>query len=249
MARKIKDSSVIQPIVGPIDCACVIHGDVYSWDYVERLYSMLKRHITPGIRFHVYTEADRPVPDYMIKHVLDDWGFSGPKKGWWYKMQLFNTDHHAGALLYFDLDVVVTKNIDWIWHHPLRYFWSIRDFKYLWRPTDYGINSSIMWWDTVKYQHVWQDFTKNVNRTVNQFPGDQDYISYTITEPERKYFDSNRVKSWRWQCLDGGYDFTHKIYKKPGHGTIVENDASILVFHGNPKPAQLEDTVIQRHWR
>ena len=24
-----------------VDCACVIHGSVYSWDYVERLYSML----------------------------------------------------------------------------------------------------------------------------------------------------------------------------------------------------------------
>ena len=51
---------------GPIDCACVIHGTAYSWDYVERLHSMLSRHITPGIRLHVYTEADRPVPEPVV---------------------------------------------------------------------------------------------------------------------------------------------------------------------------------------
>ena len=97
---------------GPIDCACVIHGDAYSWTYVERLYNMLSRHVTPGIRLHVYTEADRSVPAPMIKHALTDWSISGPRRAWWYKMQLFNTQHHAGPLLYFDLDTVIVRNID-----------------------------------------------------------------------------------------------------------------------------------------
>ena len=65
----------------PIDCACVIHGDVYQWHYVDTLYSMLTRNLSRPIRMHVYTEHDRPVPPHMIKHVLTEWpGIQGAKK-------------------------------------------------------------------------------------------------------------------------------------------------------------------------
>ena len=84
---------------GVTDCACVIHGTGYEWVYVEKLYNMLSRNLQHGIRFHVYTEASRPVPLHMIKHELTEWpGISGPRRSWWYKMQLFNTAHHAGNI-------------------------------------------------------------------------------------------------------------------------------------------------------
>jgi hypothetical protein len=78
-------------------------------------------------------------------------------------MQLFNTDHYAGPLLYFDLDVVITRNIDWIWQLDLQHFWAVRDFKYLWRPTSYNINSSIMRWDTRRYGHIYEEFVRKHN--------------------------------------------------------------------------------------
>jgi hypothetical protein len=124
-----------------IDCACVIHGKAYDWQYVERLHSMLSRHLTPIVRLHVYTEASRDVPDNMIKHCLDDWGIDHPRRGWWYKMQMFNPEHHIGPMLYFDLDTVIVNNIDWIWKKPTSYFFAFCDFKYLWSPNFYGINS------------------------------------------------------------------------------------------------------------
>ena len=37
----------------PVDCACVIHGDVYSWKYVDVLYNMLKRNFSQEIRPNV----------------------------------------------------------------------------------------------------------------------------------------------------------------------------------------------------
>ena len=174
---------------GPIDCACVIHGEAYAWTYVERLYNMLTRHITPGIRLHVYTEADRPVPTHMIKHALTDWGIGGPKQSWWYKMQLFNTEHHAGPLLYFDLDTVIVGSIDWIWQLPTAYFWALRDFKYLWRPTHSGLNSSVMWWDTTKHTHVWKQFAQeDLPKTMRKYHGDQDYNSSVIPVQQRRFF-------------------------------------------------------------
>ena len=165
----------------PIDCACVIHGSAYDWTYVDRLYSMLSRHISCGINLHVYTELHRSVPAPMIKHGLTDLGISGPKKSWWYKMQLFDTQHFRGPLLYFDLDTVITSNIDWIWQLNLRHFWTVRDFKYLWRPTNNDSNSSVMWWNTVQYNYVWQEFnTRKLPDLMKQYRGDQDFISDII---------------------------------------------------------------------
>jgi hypothetical protein len=211
---------------------------------------MLSRHITPSIRLHVYTEAGRVVPDHMIKHALTDWGIAGPKTSWWYKIQLFNPKHHAGPLLYFDLDTVIVNNIDWIWQQPLRYFWAVRDFKYLWDSKSTDLNSSVMWWDTRSYDSVWQNFqTEDLSKIMRQYRGDQNYITSSVRSVEQRFFDPRRIKSWRWQCLDGGYNFQTRKHICPGAGTQIDADASILVFHGKPKPMDLTDTIILEHWQ
>lgn len=233
-----------------LDCACVIHGDGYTWNYVERLYSMLHRHLSRPVKLHVYTEADRPVPDHMIKHALVDWGIAGPKKSWWYKLQLFNTEHHAGPLLYFDLDTVITRNIDWIWQLPTRHFWAVRDFKYLWKHNCTVSNTSVMWWNTELYEYVWKEaISQDVDQFTSRYRGDQDFISAKIPEGYRRFFNTDWVKSWRWECLDGGFNFLKRKYLTPGTGTALGKDTSILVFHGNPKPHEVSDPVIVSNWQ
>lgn len=236
--------------VGPVDCACVIHGDTYSWTYVERLYNMLNRCLRSGARLHVYTEADRSVPSHMIKHELIDWGITGPKRSWWYKMQLFDSRHHNGSLLYFDLDTVIVKNIDWILDLPPSYFWTLRDFKHLWRPLHEGINSSMMWWHTPSFDHVWKNFAKqDLGNIVKKYSGDQDYLTQAIDSNRRQFIDENRVKSWRWQCKDGGYNFKKRMYQKPNTGTEIAPQTSVLIFHGQPKPHQISDPAVVNHWQ
>jgi len=210
---------------------------------------MLSRHLSQGIVMHVYTEHDRKVPSHMIKHELKDMGVSGAKKGWWYKLQLFDPAHHAGPLLYFDLDTVITDNIDWITHLPMQYLWAPKDFKYLWRPQHTGINSSVMWWNTNSFSDVWQTFSKqNFALLQKQYPGDQDFLSHTIDQTRRRFFNERLVRSWKWECLDGGWDFRQRKHMNPNTGTAL-NCASILVFHGQPKPDSLADPVIVQHWR
>jgi hypothetical protein len=256
LAKRALKLAQAQPVMperlppGPIDCACVIHGNRYDWLYVERLYAMLSRHMTPAVRLHVYTEADRPVPAPMIKHELAPWQIKRPNRGWWYKMQLFNPEHHAGPLLYFDLDTVIVNNIDWIWQLPLTNFWTVRDFKYLWRANHVGINSSIMWWDTRQHQQLWHSFcAQGLDHAVQHYHGDQDFLTATIQPNQCRYLDVNRIQSWRWQCLDGGYDFRRRRHKNPGAGTQIAHSASVLVFHGRPKPADIADAVILQHWQ
>jgi hypothetical protein len=233
-----------------VDCACVIHGDTYSWVYVEKLYSMISRNLKLPFRFHVYTEPNRSVPSPWIKHELELWpGFDGAKRAWWYKIQLFNPAHHVGPLLYFDLDTVIVNNIDWIPQLSTRYFWAIKEFKSLWRPTIDTINSSVMWWNTTDFANVWQDFAKkNIVSIARQYHGDQDYISARIDNKKRKFFDQGRIVSWRWQAHDGGYNFKKRRSNSPNQGTKFDSNCSILVFHGQPKPHEVSDPAVAANW-
>lgn len=236
---------------GIIDCACLIHDTLYDFSYVDKLYRGLCRNLSPQVKLHVYTESNRYVPEPYIKHSLEEWpGIRGPKSSWWYKIQLFNPAHHQGNLLYFDLDTLIVNDIDWIWQQNTKNFWAAKDFKYLFRAKRSTINSSVMWFDTQKWSHVYNDFDfKSVAKRRSVWHGDQDYIHQAIPDKQIHYLDTSRIRSWKWELLDGGYDFKIRRHRTPKSGTVIDDVTSVLIFHGNPKPHEIDDTVIMDHWR
>lgn len=245
MVQKIRTDADI------VDCACLIHGNVYKWEYVDHLYNMLKRNIGPYFRLHVYTEPNRAVPDYMIKHELENCPPANKhKKGWWYKMQLFNQQHFAGNLLYLDLDVVIVRDLNWIFDLPANKLWAVRDFKHLQNEFMYSINSSVMWWNVPEFDWVWQKFKNgNIETEVNTHKGDQDYLETVIGFDQRRYFPDQQMISWRWQAWNGGKMFPTRWTKNAKSSTTIPDTTSVLIFHGQPKPHELlDDVVIKQHW-
>lgn len=237
-------------IESPIDCVCVIHGDKYDWTYVEKLYSMVVSCASRPINFHVFTEASRSVPAPMIKHALAEWpGVSGPRKSWWYKMQVFDSARISGQILYFDLDVVIVGDLGWIFNLDPQYFWIIRDWRCLWKPLSQGLNSSVMYWDNSKFSKIWHDFNdQGIQDVISRYRGDQDFIGAVLPQTETRYFQDELILSWRWQVKDGGFDPRTKSYKYPGQGSILSQDARILVFHGHPKPHEIQDPIVEKFW-
>jgi hypothetical protein len=49
--------------------------------------------------------------------------------------------------------------------------------------------------------------------------------------------------------LDGGFNFSKRKYLAPNTGTVVDENTSILVFHGTPKPHEISDPSVQTHWQ
>ena len=237
-----------------IDCACLIHHTLYDWTYVDKLYNSLCRNLTPQVRMHVYTESNRFVPSNYIRHDIEEWeGIRGPKSSWWYKVQLFNSKHwpkRATKMLYFDLDTVIVGNIDWLWQLDSGKFWAPRDFKYLMKSSRFCINSSIMWFDPKVYHYVYKNFDLKsvVNNPRCPWHGDQDYI-YSQIKDDVAFYDTNRILSYRWQAREGGYDFRYRKPLNQGGETVVNEDTSVLIFHGEPKPHNCNDPFIFQHWR
>ena len=251
MVDKIKKRTGVGEV---IDCACLIHDTLYDWSYVDKLYRSLCRNLTPTVRMHVYTESTRFVPNNYIRHNIEEWdGVRGPKRSWWYKIQLFNTAHWERSntkMLYFDLDTVIVGNIDWLWQGDSNKFWAPRDFKYLMRSSRWAINSSVMWFDPSKYQYVYKQFDLKqiVNNPRCPWHGDQDYI-YEKVKDDVAFYDTNRIVSYRWQVQEGGYDFRYRKPIDPGSPSAVGGEVSVLVFHGKPNPHEVQDSLIAQHWR
>ena len=70
-----------------------------------------------------------------IRHNLEEWdGVKGPKRSWWYKVQLFNAQHwneDNTQMLYFDLDSVIVGNLDWLWNVNRDRFWAAKRLSVL----------------------------------------------------------------------------------------------------------------------
>lgn len=235
-----------------IDCACVIHGNKYDWRYVDHLYRMLARSTTRNIKLHVWTEAKRSVPEPYIKHELTEWvGVSGPRKSWWYKMQMFDPRYGiTGPMLFFDLDIVVVASIDWILDLPLDRFWGVKDFRYLWRADRHEINSSIMYWDQSRYHWIWEGWTRQDRAaTIKKFAGDQDYLNSVIPRDQIGFLDPQKILSYRWQIKDGGWSNHTRSHRSPGAGANIPAGSSVIVFHGDPKPHEVHEKSISQHWQ
>jgi hypothetical protein len=112
------------------------------------------------------------------------------------------------------------------------------------------MNSSMMWFNVDRFSWVWDRFNEQDFKVIiKSYPGDQDYLGAVLDVNQRRFAEDFRFESFRWQCLDGGYDFAKRKHLRPGTGLVIQPSTSVVVFHGNPKPAQVHDPVIQSLWQ
>ena len=108
----------------------------------------------------------------------------------------------------------------------------------------------MMWFNVTNFAWIWQKFTQEDFVTViKSYPGDQDYLAAVLDVNQRRFFEDKYFESYRWQCLDGGFDFHKRKHLRPGSGVKIADDTALVVFHGKPKPHEVQHPVIVQLWK
>ena len=116
---------------------------------------MVQRNLTVPHNFVCFTENNTGLnPNIKIIPLPND----NSIKGWWWKTYIFKQDHFAkGDInLFFDLDVVIVKNIDKLISHPGS-FLGFEDPGKIFNRTG-KLNSSVMRWNSGEYSDIWENF-------------------------------------------------------------------------------------------
>jgi len=226
---------------------CVKWGNKYISQYVNVLYNMVKRNTTVPFEFHCITEDTKGLDPHIktIKLPNDPW-----IKTWWSKLWMFGSHFPLqGNILYFDLDVIVFRNIDELFNYNPDKFMIIRDFNRC-RIKDWKLcNSSVMRWNTGTMNYLWDDFVSKPNKVMQDNHGDQDWITKRA-DKDTNHWPDDWIRSYKWEMI--GYKDTKArrgpklIFDRPPK--IIEAN-KVAVFHGEPKPFNCGDEWVEANWK
>ena len=142
--------------------------------------------------------------------------------GWWAKLVLFTP--HTERLLFLDLDTVIVDNMDFLFEYDGP-FAILSDFYH---PAHYG--SAVMSIAPGFGASIWADYTEAQH---GRWWGDQVWIETCAPGADR------------WQDLYPGKIVSYKVQCQDG----VPAGASIVCFHGEPRPHQVTHLpFMQEHW-
>ena len=229
---------------------CLKHGTKYSEEYVNILYSMVKRHCTLNFEFVCLTDNPAGI-DPNITIITLPQGI----EGWWCKPYIFSNELGlSGTILYMDLDVVIADNINQLFTYAPDSWSTIRDFNRKQRPSWQKYNSSVVKFNSGKLGYLWTNFKKKQDEYQKRLHGDQDWL-YEVTSKDNPatLFPDHWIQSWKWE-IRSSKDID---YKKPrGKRTLrtIEHvtppaGCCVCVFHGDPNPAWCEDPWVKQNWK
>ena len=226
---------------------CVKWGNKYISQYANILYNMVKRHTTVPFEFHCITDDIKGLDPHIktIKLPNDPW-----IKTWWSKLWMFGSHFPLqGNILYFDLDIIVFRNIDLLFTHNPDKFMIIRDFNRC-RIKDWKLcNSSVMRWKTGTMNYLWDDFVANPNKVMQNNHGDQDWITKRAEQDTNRWPD-DWIRSYKWEMI-GLKDTKIRKGKKYvfEHPARITEQNKVAVFHGDPKPFNCGDAFVEENWK
>ena len=199
--------------------ACVLRRSKdYDIDYVIQLIQSLKRNITVDVEYVCLSDVD-------VSNFCTHLKFEKNWSGWWSKLELFSHPYLKGKkVIYFDLDVVIQNNID-------DFILYDHNFSMLKGFSKNGIvNSSIMAWAGDR-SHISDSFVPDVH--MNEYKqkhkwGDQDFTRLHVKDK-----------------IDLIQNTFPNLVSSKKHSDIDQiKSSSIVCFHGNPRPRQVNWKVL-----
>jgi hypothetical protein len=212
-------------------CLCV--GSKYDDQYPVKLRNMVSRYITSPYRFICF--SDRLIDG--VETILIDNKYH--LDGVWYKLWLLQHPilHQFSKKLFFDLDVIIHNNVDWLLSindnrlTVIESVWKDESVKNTKGNT--GYNSSVMIWTDAQY--VWNKFNQSPDRYMITYKGIDRFLWNENIDINTIHH--NKIYSYR-EGLNR-HDDTPYLYR---------NNCDICIFNQYPKPHQLSNQFVQEYW-
>lgn len=213
--------------------------------YVNSLFAGCTRNLTVPFRFICFTDEQKG-----LAANIEPKSVPTGLVGWYNKIALFRSDAfpRGERVVYLDLDSVVVGNIDFLARYDGK-------FATLESPWGYGgINSSVMAWKAGDYDFVWDRWASA------GFPptegGDQSWIVERVPDAVRlQHLFPGRLLSFKLEC---GKDRTiprtswqtrWRVFKRKYISAALPASASVVYFHGQPKPDNCRIRWVRKAWR
>ena len=197
---------------------CMKWGTKYGPEYVNRLYAMVKRHLTGD--FHMVCLTDdaqgiRPEVSCLPIPALDlPPGI--PERGWT-KLVSFAADLHGlkGTALFLDVDVVIVGSLDVFFEQPGEFV---------------IIHDSVYRFELGAHPDVLDYFRSHVEEIRHQFRNEQAYLSdFLHKQGKLSYWDAAWCPSFKYHGIP---TWPSNYWKAP----FIPKDARIVIFHGECNP-------------
>lgn len=209
----------------------VYTGDKYHHSYVNKMFAMVKRHMSMPYNFICITDKHEHLhKDIQIIPIPNDIGL----EGWWIKPYMFKTGLlPIGTNLYIDLDMVIVKDMKPLFDYTPGQFLGAKDYicNLPNHKNKVNLASGLLRWQTNTYIMIWERLCRDKSIRYS-YPGDQEYL-YHYHKDHIKFFPTEYCISYKWQYLK----------------SKLHNDTIVIDFHGHPKPHETYDEkIVMDHW-
>ena len=217
-----------------VNVLCIKWGKKYGPEYVNKLHSMVSRHLHRPFRFVCLTDDTVGIDPAIEVKPIPMVGFDeiDQRKPWtfghgWLKLTSFANPLYdlQGRTLFLDLDIVIVDSLDPFFEQPGE-FVVIKE----WDKKDGTGNTSCYVYTigahTDALDHLKNDYPASIGTVRNG----QEFITlYLARQGKLSYWPDAWCRSFKRHCLQRGL---MGWFKPP---TIPEG-ARIIAFHGKPNP-------------
>lgn len=215
-------------------------GTKFGPEYVNRLYSMVRRSLSIDYRFVCFTDDSTGLrKEIEVFPLLDNIHIdqNAPERGW-RKLSVFAKDLYGleGRALFLDLDIVIRDNIDELFSFPGE-FLIVKDWDF---PNDIIGNSSVFRFEIGQHDFIIDEFIRNRHDIVSKYRNEQAYLSYAMHNAGTlKYWPLEWCVSFKRHCLQ---PWPLCYLKEPTDPTT----SKIIVFHGKPNPEEAYNGYVSK---
>ncbi len=228
----------------PTTIACFLWGqwcEPHGIEYVNKLYNMIKRHLTIDHDFVCFTDRapgsfDPGITQIQIPEDVLQWPRTLPK------FCIYAPDNGiTGRVVLCDLDSVIVDNVDEMFSYQGR-FCGVKPFN----PKNHGkaISGGLLSFNKEEYQFIWDEISLNKEK----------YFDLKYADPNGEYGERyilkeilgvNNVNYWQDLFPTQFIGYRTHCYQKGGY----PKDARFIAFWYKLAPHSSKDRWVKENWK